>query len=462
MRVGRRGDWEPNPYTLPQRDGPPGCAAVRTGKQAFSFQDCSAPGTSPETSGRLFAGLLAGLWLTWSGAMAAEWGAFRGPTGDGRVASAALPVEWGEGRNVRWKTPLEGKAWSSPVVMDGTVWLTNATEDGRRLSLVAIDLETGRIDRDLTLFEIAEPAFCHPFNSHASPTPVAADGRVWAHFGSAGTACIDAGTGEILWSRRDLPCDHHRGPGSSPILSDGLLFLTFDGYDRQYVAALDARSGRTEWRRDREIDYGTDDGDMKKSYATPTVLDHEGRRILVAPSAVATIAYDAATGEPLWNVRHGGYNAAARPVVSHGLVIISTQSGDRLLAVRPDGRGDVTGTHVAWRFGKSTPTRPSQSVVGDHLYMVSDTGIFSCLDVRTGEAAWSERRSGRHTASLLESGGRLYAFDEDGAALVVEATPEGFRLLAENRLEDGCMASPAVAGDDLLVRTKRHLYRIGE
>lgn len=409
-------------------------------------------------------------WLTgvvcaifpWTDAPADDWGGFRGPTGDGRAAKSSPPVEWSEGRNVRWKTALAGKAWSSPVVMGHTVWLTNATEDGRRLSLLAVDLETGRVDRDLTLFEIAEPAFCHDFNSYASPTPVANDGLVWAHFGSAGTACVDATSGKILWSRQDLPCDHHRGAGSSPILFNGLLFLTFDGYDRQYIAALDARTGRTVWQRDRDIDYGTDDGDMKKSYATPTVLDAGGRKLLVAPSAVATIAYDATTGEPLWTVRHGGYNAAARPVVSHGLVIINTQSGDRLLAVRPDGRGDVTGSHVAWRFGKSTPTRPSQSVFGDHLYMVSDTGIFSCLDVRSGEAVWSERRSGRHTASLVEASGRLYAFDEDGAGLVVEATPEGFRLLAENKLDDGCMASPAVVGDDLIVRTKRHLYRIGE
>jgi outer membrane protein assembly factor BamB len=142
-------------------------------------------------------------------------------------------------------------------------------------------------------------------------------------------------------------------------------------------------------------------------------------------------------------------------------VVICTAGGDRLLAVRPEGTGDITATGVAWKFGKSAPTRPSQSVVGDQLYMVSDTGIFSCLDIATGEVRWSERLSGRFSASLVESGGRLYACDEDGGFVVFKANPERFERVAENKLAAGCMASPAVIGDDLLVRTKTHLYRIG-
>ena len=181
-----------------------------------------------------------------------------------------------------------------------------------------------------------------------------------------------------------------------------------------------------------------------------------------SPAAVATTAYDPRSGRELWTVYHGGYNAAARPLYSHGLVVICTAGGDRLLAVRPEGTGDVTATGVAWKFGKSAPTRPSQSVVGDQIYMVSDTGIFSCLDIVTGEVRWSQRQSGRFSASLIESGGRLYASDEDGGFVVFKANPERFELLAENKLDSGCMASPAVIGDDLLIRTKTHLYRIGK
>jgi outer membrane protein assembly factor BamB len=393
--------------------------------------------------------------------LAADWDQFRGPAGNGRALAMSLPVAWSETENVVWKVPIEGKAWSSPVVADGVVWLTNATEDGTRLSLVGLDAASGERLHDLTIFEIAEPAFCHAFNSYASPTPVVADGRLWVHYGSAGTACLSTATGEVLWTRQDLPCDHHRGAGSSPILVDGLLVLTFDGFDRQYVAALDASTGQTVWQTDRSIDYGTDDGDMKKAYSTPTAFEHAGRKQVVSPSAVATIAYDPATGDELWRVVHGGFNAACRPLYADGLVVICIQRGDALLAVRPEGSGDITGTQVVWRAGKAAPTRPSQCVVGESLYMVSDTGIVSCLDLATGEPRWTERRSGRYSASLVEGGDRLYAFDEDGGCVVFAADADGFVLLGENQLEAGCMASPAVADDDLIVRTKTHCYRLG-
>lgn len=394
---------------------------------------------------------------------AASWNSFRGPAGDGRSASQRLPLTWSETEGVVWKTALPGKAWSSPVVADGRIWMTNATDDGRQLSVVALDAATGAVEIDRTVFEIAEPAFCHAYNSYASPTPVAGDGRLWVHYGSAGTACLETAAGNVLWQRQDLPCDHHRGPGSSPVLVDGLLVLTFDGFDRQYLVALDGASGQTVWQTERGIDYGSDNGDLKKAYSTPTVIEHAGRRQLVSPSAVATIAYDPVSGRELWRVMHGGFNAACRPVydATQGLVILCTEGGDRLLAVRPDGTGDITRTQVAWRYGKSTPTRPSQCLVGEELYMVSDTGIFSCLEVATGSPRWVERSSGRHSAALLEAAGRLYAFDEDGVCLVVAADPTGFRLLAENRLDDGCMASPAVIEDDLIVRTKSHCYRLG-
>lgn len=387
------------------------------------------------------------------------WNQFRGPGGDGRTA-ARLPLEWSETQHVRWKTAVPGKAWASPVVADGRIWLANAPEDGRRLSLVCVDAASGRIERDIALFEPAEPASVHPYNSHASPTPVVVGKRVFAHFGSAGTACVAADTGAVLWTRQDLPCNHHRGPGSSPIPFADLLIVNFDGFDRQYVVALDQATGRTAWKNDRSIDYGSSDGDVKKAFCTPIVIEHGGRTQLVSPAAVGTVAYDPRTGRELWQVRHGGYNTAARPLFAHGLVVINMEVGDRLLAVRPDGAGDITKSHVAWRFGKSTPTRPSQVAVGDHLYMVSDTGIFTCLDVRTGRPLWQERRTGRHSAALLESTGRLYACDEDGTTVVVAADPQRFAVLAENRLDAGCMASPAVVDDDLVIRTKTHLYRI--
>lgn len=400
------------------------------------------------------------LWLAVPCLSAEPWNQFRGARGDGQAGAAALPLQWSETQNVTWKTAIHGKAWSSPVVWGERIWLTSATEDGHQLFALCVDARTGQIVHDRLVFEIAEPMFCYPYNSYASPTPVVEEGRVWVHFGSAGTACLDADSGRVLWSRQDLPCDHWRGPGSSPIVFRDLLIVNFDGYDLQYVVALDKHTGKTAWKADRSIDYGTDDGDYKKAYSTPAVFEHQGRLQLVSPAAIGTVAYDPLTGEELWKVYHGGYNAAARPLYSHGLVIINTQNGLRLLAVRPDGTGDVTKTHIVWDWSRQTPTRPSQLVVGDHLYMVNDQGIVSCLDMRTGEPTWTQRMGGRHTASPIHAGGRIWLFDEDGKSRVIEANPREFRLLAENPLDAGCMASPAVLDDALIVRTKTHLYRI--
>jgi outer membrane protein assembly factor BamB len=407
--------------------------------------------------------LLAAWLLIAPGLLAAEhWNQFRGPRGDGQAGSASLPLQWSESQNVAWKTAIHGKAWSSPVVWGEQIWMTSATEDGKQLFAICVDAATGRIVHDLTVFEIAEPMFCYPYNSYASPTPVVEEGRLWVHFGSAGTACLDTASGQVLWTRQDLPCDHWRGPGSSPIIFRDLLIVNFDGYDLQYVVALDKHTGKTVWKADRTIDYGTDDGDMKKAYCTCTVFEHQGRLQLVSPAAVGTVAYDPLTGKELWKVHHGGYNAAARPLYSHGMVIINIEGGLKLLAVRPDGAGDVTKSHIVWTCNRQTPTRPSQLIVQDHLYMVNDQGIVTCLDIKTGEPVWTERMGGRHSASPIYANGRIWLFDEENKSRVIEANPSEFRLLAVNPLDAGCMASPAVIGDALIVRTKTHLYRIEE
>jgi outer membrane protein assembly factor BamB len=239
-----------------------------------------------------------------------------------------------------------------------------------------------------------------------------------------------------------------------------LLFINFDGFDFQYVVALDKHTGRTVWKQDRSIDYQTDNGDLKKAYSTPTVLRHEGRWQLVSPAAVGTVAYDPLTGREVWKVYHGGFNAAVRPIYTHGLVLITTERGLKLLAVRPDGQGDITETHIIWSNQKQVPSRSSPIVVGDYLYMVSDIGVASCLDVRTGETMWAERLGGKYSASPIYASGNIYFFDEEEKSYVIRANPQRLERVAMNVLENGCMASPAVLGDALIVRTKTHLYRI--
>jgi outer membrane protein assembly factor BamB len=305
-----------------------------------------------------------------------------------------------------------------------------------------------------------EPAFRHATNSYASPTPVIEEGRVYVHFGAYGTACLDTKTADILWQRRDFPCDHFRGPGSSPVLCGDLLFVAYDGFDLQYVVALDKHTGKTLWKKDRGIDYGTDNGDYKKAYSTAAVIEYSGRTQIVSPSAAETIAYAPEDGSVLWRVRHGGMNAAALPLFGHGLVYIAAGDGGMsLVAVRPEGSGDITDTAVEWSTRKSVPKRPSHLLVGDLYFMINDEGVATCLDAKTGEEIWSKRLEDKYWASPIYAEGRIYCFGQNGGCPVLEAGRE-FKLLAENQLGDGFNASPAVVGKSIIARSKTHLYRI--
>src|SRR5205085_10866484 len=198
-------------------------------------------------------------------------------------------------------TAIAGRGWSSPVICGEQICLTTAPEDGTTRSAVCLDRATGTVVHDLKVFDDPQPQFCHAFNSYASPTPAVEPGRAYVHFGSAGTACLDAATGRKLWERRDLPCDHYRGPGSSPILHGELLIVPFDGFDVQYVVALDKRTGQTVWKRDRNTDFpDPNNGDLKKAYGTCVVFTVDGREELVCPGAQATAALEPKTGAELW------------------------------------------------------------------------------------------------------------------------------------------------------------------
>jgi outer membrane protein assembly factor BamB len=398
-----------------------------------------------------------------------HWTSYRGPTDQGSCDSADLPVRWSESENVVWKTPIPGKAWSSPVIWGDRIWLTTAPEDGTQLSALCIDKKSGKIIHTKRLHNVAGPQYCHPFNSYASPSPVIEEGRVYVSFGSPYTACLDSRTGEVIWKRTDFVCNHFRGAGSSPFLFRNLLILHLDGSDRQYVVAMDKQTGKTVWQTSRTVDFKDldpetgkpiRDGDFRKAFSTPVIAVVQGKPVLISLGSMALYGYDPLTGQELWRVEAiGSHSGACRPVLGHGLVFSPLGAGLELWAVRPDGRGVVTDTHVVWKCKRGVSRRPSVLLVGDLLFMVDDGGVASCVEAKTGKEVWKERLGGNYSASPIFAGGRVYFSDQDGKSTVVEAA-RNYKVIAVNRLADGFMASPAVSGSALYLRTKSALYRI--
>ncbi|HUQ69076.1 MAG TPA: PQQ-binding-like beta-propeller repeat protein [Planctomycetaceae bacterium] len=393
---------------------------------------------------------------------AGEWPQFLGPTGDSHSAATELPVTWSESENVVWKTPLHGRGWSSPVIWDNQIWMTTATEDGKQQFALCVDRGTGKILHDIHLFDNEKPSEIHVLNSYASPSAAIEEGRVYITFGSYGTACLDTKTAEVLWKRRDLPCEHFRGPGSSPIIFGNLLILHYDGFDFQYIIAMDKRTGDTVWKSDRNIDYGSENGDFKKAFCTPQVFDVNGRLELISPTSKATMSLDPLTGKEFWRIRYTQFSVAAKPIYDplRQMFYINTGFGKAdLYAVRAGGEGDITDTHVAWKSSKSIPSKPTQLLVGDALYMIHDAGTATCLDAVTGDVVWQQRVGGNFSATPLYADGRIYLLSQEGPTTVIAASRD-YQVLAENKLDDGFMSSPAVAGKSLFLRTRSALYRI--
>ncbi|MHC4402293.1 MAG: outer membrane protein assembly factor BamB family protein [Planctomycetota bacterium] len=400
--------------------------------------------------------------VLWSGAALAgdQWPQFRGPAGNGHSEARGVPLEWSASENVAWKTAIHGRGWSSPVVWDRHVWMTTATEDGRELFAVCVDRESGRMVHDVKVFGVERPERIAGVNSYASPTPVIEAGRVYVHYGTYGTACLDTQTGRTVWARRDLTCHHHMGPGSSPILSDRLLVFHVDATDVQYVVALDKTTGKTVWKTDRSVDYDGVHPFCRKGFCTPTVIRAGDRLEMISPGSKAVMAYDPNSGKELWKVCYGGWSMTPRPLFGHGRVLVITDyDHPELWAIRPGGDGDVTDTRVAWKIRKGMPNASSLLLIGELIYTVNADGVVSCVEEPTGRVVWQERIGGSFWASPVYVDGRIYLFSQESVTTVIEPGRR-FERLAVNRLDGQVMASPAVADGALFLRTDGHLYRI--
>jgi len=381
---------------------------------------------------------------------AEDWPQFRGPDGQGHSSEQALPLTWSEKENIRWKVAIPGRGWSSPAIAGDRIWLTTATDGGRSLCAICLDRNAGSQRQTVELFHLAAAEPINDKNSYASPTPVLDGDKVYLHFGPYGTACITS-SGEIVWGTR-LKYSPQHGPGGSPVLYEDLLIISCDGQDIQYVVALDKRTGKIRWKTSR-AGY--------QAYSTPLVIQAAGRAQVISPGAHRAIAYDPHSGKEIWWVSYGqGFSNVPRPVFGAGLVFICSGFFEPVvLAVRPDGTGDVTKSHIVWSLKRGAPLTPSPLLVEEDLYVISDSGIATCLDAKTGAAHWRARLGGNFSASPVYGDDRIYFLNEDGETTVI-APGTQFQRLAVNKLDGATLASIAISGGALFIRTDGNLYRL--
>jgi outer membrane protein assembly factor BamB len=415
--------------------------------------------------------------LTSGLAARADWPEFRGPQGNGHVsapgdrAMRGLPLHWSETNNVTWKTEIPDRGWSTPVVMDGQVWLTTATVDGHDCYALCIDAATGKIRFNEKVFHTDNPEPLGngaSMNSYATPSPLIEPGRVYVHFGSALTACLDTATSKVLWKREDLRCRHYRGPSSSPVSFQNLLILTMDGADLQYLVALDKKTGKTVWKTDRSVVWNDEnvpgqmarDGDLRKAHSTPLIVTAAGKPQMLSAGAKAAYGYDPSTGRELWKVQYADWSVAPRPLFDNGIAYFVTGLVKaELWAVKTDGEGDVTSTGVLWKLKTHVGKYASPLLVDGLIYTAAEESFVTCIDAITGQTVWTERVGGKYAASPVYGDGRLYFFSQQGTTTVLKPS-RTFEVLAKNSLDGGFMASPAASGKAFYLRTKTHLYRV--
>ena len=392
-----------------------------------------------------------------------QWDQFRGPHGNGHIVAPDLPENWSESQGVVWKTAIHDRGWSSPVVWGNQVWLTTAKLDGSKLYAICLDKRSGKIIHDKHLFDIQNAQPIAADNSYATPTSVIDAKYVYVHFGTYGTACLDRDSAEIIWSRRDLNCDHEAGagPASSPILVDDLFIVNVDGRDVQYVIALDKHTGKTRWKTKRSVDFTDVPVHKRKAYSMPSLVEHNGQYQLVRNGAQGCYAYNPVTGNELWKVRHHGFSNAPRPIAGHGLLFTTVdRDNPELWAIRLGGSGDISDSHVVWKETAAMPPRCSPLLVNDLLYLINRLGIITCIDAKTGEQVWKNRLPGSYSASPIYAHERIYVFNEDAVSFIIKPGRE-FKITHENKLdEDILVATPAVSGKAFFVRTEKHIYRI--
>jgi len=402
-------------------------------------------------------------------AQQSNWTHFRGSNLDGISKETQLPVQWSDSSNILWKTDIADKGWSSPIVFGDQIWLTASTEDGKELKALCLDFNSGKKVYDLTIFKPDTIQPKHSINSYATPTPCIEEGLVYLDFGSYGTACVQTSNGTVLWKRTDLTCEHVQGPASSPFLYKNLLILHYEGTDVQYLVALNKLTGETVWKTERPLacyEHLAPIG--KKAYITPIMVNVKGKDLLISNGSAVCIAYDPQTGKEVWRVVQGEDSTIAMPITENGIVyfytgFVSPFEGEKyteLMAVNPDGQGDITATNILWRF-KSPILQLLTPVIKDGLIYTIDThNVLFCLDAKTGTEVYSKKLKSKYNASPVCDAENVYFTSVKGETMVIRQGRQ-LQVIAENKLPGEVYATPAILRKSLLLRTDSRLYRIG-
>ena len=365
--------------------------------------------------------------------------------------------------------PIDGAGWSSPVVGGGRVFVTTAADGGKSCRVLAFDALTGKPGFDVEVHR-QELKRLESRNSPATPTPVVMGGRVFAAFNDGTLVGVDAATGAVQWVNRDFPYYSQHGLGSSPVAYRDLVVMAYDGssegpdklvgwqkpWDKAVLVAFEQATGKVRWKASR--------GQSRVGHATPVVVSHDGRDVLVSPAGDVVQGFDPATGVMHWTVKAPGEGLVPSVSSAGGLAFSASGFGEPTLrAIRLGGSGDTTATHVAWKDRRRVSMMPSMIAdpgEGGRLYVVTDKGDASCLDAATGKVVWEERLGASFSASPVLAGGHLYCLSDAGETFVLRAG-DRYELVARNPLGESAQASLAVAGGLLYVRTKSTLWCVG-
>lgn len=398
--------------------------------------------------------------LVTSSAFAADWPGFRGPTGQG-VSDESAPLKWSDKEGIAWSVEVPGAGWSSPVVANGKVFVTTATDGGKTCRVLAFDAKTGKPLWDTPVHE--QPAKrMEARNSPATPTPVADADRVYAAFNDGTIAAVNTSDGKVAWANKDYPYYSQHGLGNSPVRYADLLVMTYDGssdgpdkkvgwqmpWENAAIVALDAATGKQRWKASR--------GKSRIAHATPLVVTHDKKDVLVSPAGDVVQGFDPKTGERLWSVPAEGEGLVPSPSAGDGLAFVTPGFGKPALrAVKLDG-----GHEVAWQSTKYVSKMPSMVYHAGRLFVVTDKGLAAYLDAKTGKAVWEEKLPAAFSASPVLAGGHLYALADTGETFVLKAA-DTYELVARNKLGEPAQATPAVADGRLFIRTKTKLWCVG-